>query len=190
MYFKPGTLLEGQFAEEERARERTAFRRKSAKQPRAQQSEADAAPHAVYAVQVGAGLPEESRPQAEEQPMPRRISDEEEKNVKSLNRHGERNLYLLVKGTSKGKYDWRFPTGAVESGELLHEVRLALLAILSWYLTFLLQAAQRDLNSECGRELNTWVVGRRPVGFFEYQNADSDAVAGEKVGLSWFCRTL
>ena len=59
----------------------------------------------------------------EEKPMPRRTPADEKRDVKSLDRHGTRNLYLLVKGPPGDKYKWRFPKGYIETSEFLHEVR-------------------------------------------------------------------
>ncbi|KAI9017506.1 hypothetical protein BC832DRAFT_618053 [Gaertneriomyces semiglobifer] len=62
---------------------------------------------------------------------------------KSLDRKGERTLYLLV----KGKDGWRLPEGALEGSEVLHE------------------AAARHLKSTIGTRSETWVVGRTPFGY-------------------------
>lgn len=43
--------------------------------------------------------------------------------VKSLDRQGQRNLYLLLSAFENGKQVWRFPQGPVEKGDLLHQVR-------------------------------------------------------------------
>ena len=44
------------------------------------------------------------------------------------------------------------------------------------------QAAKRDLHAECGPDMNTWVVGRRPVGLYEDgYKAQDPQYAGEKV---------
>ena len=57
--------------------------------------------------------------------MPRRTEADEKGDVKSLDRKGHRNLYLLIK-KSKGRDDWKLPGGIMgaESHELLHEVRI------------------------------------------------------------------
>ena len=42
--------------------------------------------------------------------------------VKSLDRLGERNLYLLIRGKDHtGKEVWRFPQGGLQDGQLLHQ---------------------------------------------------------------------
>lgn len=49
---------------------------------------------------------------------------DEKGDVKSLDRFGQRNLYLVVrsKGQQDGKEVWKFPEGEMRPGELLHEV--------------------------------------------------------------------
>lgn len=70
-----------------------------------------------------------------------------------------------MKSASKERDEWRFPKGLVEDGELLHE------------------AAQRDLLAECGPNMNTWVVGRRPIGLLEQEleNQESSETLAEKM---------
>ncbi|EJD02110.1 uncharacterized protein FOMMEDRAFT_157304 [Fomitiporia mediterranea MF3/22] len=142
-YFKQGSLLEAQFNQDEIRRERKAFGKDAVK---------DMEDKSSLLMNVESTTGEE-----EEQPLPRRTAADEKRDLKSLDRHGARNLYLLVKGLPGDKYQWRFPKGHVETGELLHE------------------AAKRDLHAECGPHMNTWIVGRKPIGLFEYQyqsNAD------------------
>ncbi|RKP26320.1 NUDIX hydrolase domain-like protein, partial [Syncephalis pseudoplumigaleata] len=67
----------------------------------------------------------------------------------SLNRALKDNLYLVVK-RDRSRYQWQFPQGGLEADELLH------------------QAAKRELAEECGRDMDVWFVGRRPVGFHQY----------------------
>ncbi|KAI5124065.1 hypothetical protein M0805_003892 [Coniferiporia weirii] len=149
-YFKQGSLLEAQFTRDEIRRERRAFGEDFVK---------DAKDKAALLMNV------ETTGEEDEKPMPRRSEADEKRDVKSLDRHGSRNLYLLVKAPPGDKYEWRFPKGYVEAGEYLHD------------------AAKRDLHAECGPHINTWVVGRRPVGLFEYEyegNADPQ-YSGEKI---------
>jgi large subunit ribosomal protein L46 len=117
-YFKPGSVLEKQFRREERRREKEAFnwgrrpgsqkrpsgRREQGKRPRSN---------------IGIMAKEE-----EEVIMPRRTEADEKGDVKSLDRKGHRNLYLLIK-KSKGRDEWRLPGGTMglQGQELLHEVR-------------------------------------------------------------------
>lgn len=44
------------------------------------------------------------------------------KDYKSLDRKGRRNIYLLLQTQLDGKDVWRFPQGGVEKGEFLHQV--------------------------------------------------------------------
>ncbi|KZT56500.1 hypothetical protein CALCODRAFT_518057 [Calocera cornea HHB12733] len=67
--------------------------------------------------------------------------------VRSLNRKGDRSLYLLLKTARESR--WRFPQGQALKGEALHK------------------AAERDLIQECGRNMHFWIVGRQPVGVFQ-----------------------
>ena len=55
----------------------------------------------------------------EDEVMPRVTKADLAGDVRSLDRQGERNLYLLVQGQDKS---WRFPQGSWKEGELLHEV--------------------------------------------------------------------
>ena len=58
----------------------------------------------------------------DEKLMPRWTEADEKNDLKSLERKGERNLYLLVRCKPGEKYEWRFPQGDVQDNELLHEV--------------------------------------------------------------------
>jgi len=84
------------------------------------------------------------------------------RDLKSLDRKGKRNIYLLLHTSENGQDSWRFPEGAVEKGELLH------------------QAAQRDLHVECGSNMDTWLVSRNPIGFYK-PFPSSDVLDVEKI---------
>lgn len=117
-YFKPGSLLEGKFAAEERDREREAFGGPGTSGASDGNDAAIAASKQIMEV-----LGEEERVK----PMPRVHESDIKGDVKSLDRKGDRNLYLLVRGkNAAGKDVWRFPQGGVDAGELLHDVRVAL----------------------------------------------------------------
>ncbi|KAJ3173602.1 54S ribosomal protein L17 mitochondrial [Geranomyces variabilis] len=67
--------------------------------------------------------------------------------MKSLDRALDRTLYLVVRRASgPRKGEWQLPSGQIKDDELLHE------------------AATRHLYAEVGNALETWVVGRTPVG--------------------------
>jgi len=86
----------------------------------------------------------------EDEVTPPRFTDADEKgDVKSLDRFGQRNLYLLLQKKVDGKNVWAFPEGGVQKDEDLHE------------------AAERDLIVECGPDMNSWIVTRKPVGVYQ-----------------------
>jgi len=113
-YFKQGTLLETRFNIEERKRERLAFgpgfleKEDVSEEKRA----ADMAAVEQLALQEGEG----------EELIPRTQPQNVEGDVKSLDRRGKRNLYLLLHVLEDGKDMWRFPQGDVEKGQFLHQV--------------------------------------------------------------------
>ncbi|KAF4553365.1 39S mitochondrial ribosomal protein L46-like protein [Elsinoe fawcettii] len=108
---------------------------------------------------------------SKKEPVPRPESRETEADRKgdrkSLNRSGERTLYLVVKN---GAGRWVFPGDVVRGKEGLH------------------QAAERVLVQAGGINMNTWVVGNSPIGWYQFDspktitNKDSNAEdLGEKV---------
>lgn len=44
-----------------------------------------------------------------------------------------------------------------------------------------LQAAQNRLLAQCGHDMNTWIVGRRPIGFLEELGDPAASPLTEKV---------
>ncbi|KAF8589959.1 hypothetical protein K439DRAFT_1644834 [Ramaria rubella] len=151
-YFKPGSVLEAQFRQEDRKREKDAFNwgsrisRWRALKPRERsKKQVDLSGGAT----AGILAKEET-----EIIMPRITEADKKGDIQSLDRKGHRNLYLLVK-KSKGRDAWRLPGGIseVKDGELLHE------------------AAQRELHAECGVNIDAWIVGRHPIGFMDESNA-------------------
>ena len=63
-------------------------------------------------------------------PAPRIHESDKTGDVKSLDRMGERNLYLIVRGKDRtGKQVWRFPEGGLGEGEVLHQVRTVITGI-------------------------------------------------------------
>lgn len=99
---------------EEREREKIAFG--PAFVPKEDLSEEKAAANKAAVEQIslqeGAG----------EQMMPREHPSDIKGDVKSLDRKGSRNIYLLLQVKEGEKEVWRFPQGNVEKGELLHQV--------------------------------------------------------------------
>ncbi|GJE86795.1 39S mitochondrial ribosomal protein L46 [Phanerochaete sordida] len=140
-YFKPGSLLEGIFNREENARERKAWGRPGYK------------PKTKASAESALGEENESGLLPGEEPPPvlmsRTTEADRKGDVKSLDRKGDRNLYLLVQAKDEaGKDVWRFPQTAVDKEELLHE------------------AVHRELQSPIGLGMDTWVVSRKPVGLY------------------------
>lgn len=79
-----------------------------------------------------------------------RITESDRKgDTKSLDRKLDRTLFLLMK-KPRSKHAWQFPQGAVGAGEVLHESTSRILATLA------------------GKDMNTWTVGRAPVGHIAY----------------------
>jgi len=95
------------------------------------------------------GLQEE-----DEESMPRVHPTDTKGDTRSLDRKGQRNLYLLVKTRQGGKDVWAFPQGDVAKGELLHE------------------AAARDLTAVCGPYMDTWIVSRQPIGVYNPSSSE------------------
>jgi large subunit ribosomal protein L46 len=119
-YFKPGTQLELQFDKEEERRERRAFgpsatpssRIKSEEETLAEEDGADSL--AVL----------DTQQQERIKHVPRLHESDRTGNVQSLDRQGQRNIYLLVLAKDEaGKESWRFPQAPVSKQENLFEVR-------------------------------------------------------------------
>ena len=111
-YFKPGSLLESKFNLEERKRDRKAF------------GPAFGADHPLA---PGAGVTAQDLKKfgrdEDETPAPRIHAGDTSGDVKSLDRKGQRNLYLLIQQKADAGAVWKFPETAVVGNELLHEVR-------------------------------------------------------------------
>lgn len=114
-YFKQGSLLETRFNLEERRREHLAFGPAFLAEESVSEDKkaADKAAVEQLSLQEGEG----------EDLMPRIHPADVNNDVKSLDRRGKRNLYLLLLTSQDGKDIWRFPQGDVEKGQLLHQVR-------------------------------------------------------------------
>ncbi|KAL1915044.1 mitochondrial 54S ribosomal protein mL46 [Calcarisporiella thermophila] len=87
--------------------------------------------------------------EAKVEPASRVTEADKKGDVKSLDRALDRTLYLIVK-KPREEHAWQFPQGGLDDNELLH------------------QAAERELTEECGPNLDTWFVGRAPVGHYVY----------------------
>jgi large subunit ribosomal protein L46 len=119
-YFKPGSLLEGKFTDEELKRERKAFGRGYSAVNKDDSRE-------VLSAEELKMLGQDDR-----FTMAQRVhSADVSGDVKSLDRKRTRNLYLLLQAKDDGRDVWRFPQGSVKDGELLHEVSELLLYLKS-----------------------------------------------------------
>ncbi|KAF9425366.1 54S ribosomal protein L17 mitochondrial [Podila epigama] len=80
-----------------------------------------------------------------------RVTEADQKNdVHSLERALTRTLYLIVK-KPREQHAWQFPQGGVHVCENLQE------------------AAGRELQEECGSNMDLWFVGRVPIGHYNYK---------------------
>ncbi|KAI0818805.1 39S mitochondrial ribosomal protein L46-domain-containing protein [Irpex lacteus] len=162
-YFKPGTQLELQFDKEEEERERAAFGKSATPSPRVKTEEELRASDEDNAEMAAL----ESQQQEEEfKPLPREHESDRTGEVKSLDRQGQRNVYLLVQVKDEtGKMSWRFPHAPVNTRENLFE------------------SVQNYLKSPFGIGMDTWVVSRNPIGVHRAQSA---AKSAEKVQDAFF----
>lgn len=103
-YFKQGSPLEAQFNIEERKRERQAFGRLTRTMWDATEANLEAAELAKEEVGKRAT---------------RFTEADKRKDLHSLDRRGERNLYLVTKNEDGL---WSFPQAAIRKGEFLHQV--------------------------------------------------------------------
>jgi large subunit ribosomal protein L46 len=126
VYFKPGSLVQRRVAIEELAREKEAFG-EDWEPVRGLRVEEDDVAGGEGEGTGGMGAKSFVQQMAdeaelEEKPQPRVHRADVEGDVKSLDRLGERNLYLVVKQNSV----WTFPTGSAETEQVpLHKVRSA-----------------------------------------------------------------
>ena len=103
-YFKKGSLTERRFSRAQWQREKAVLGEKLAgKQP-----------------DVGE-LPVEEEPKLNAREQEGEVEEPSAEGAKKIERQGEGNLYLMVKDKKSG--NWSLPTGGLEKGEALHEVR-------------------------------------------------------------------
>ena len=136
VYFKPGSLLQRRVAIEELAREKEAFGEDWEPLRGLRVEEDDVAGgEGEGAARIGTkSFAQQMAEEAEldEKPQPRVHRADVEGDIKSLDRLGERNLYLIVKQNSA----WTFPTGSAETEQVpLHKVRFIIWFKGAWELT-------------------------------------------------------
>ncbi|KAI9485840.1 MAG: 39S mitochondrial ribosomal protein L46-domain-containing protein [Benjaminiella poitrasii] len=85
-----------------------------------------------------------------------------ENDTKSLDRALQRTLYLVVKNSNDPANPWQFPEGPVDASEYLHE------------------AAERTLKEQCGADMDTWFVGRQPIGIYKQSSTRGQDNSGIK----------
>lgn len=122
-YFKPNSPLEIRFDKEELEREKEAFGKSGSPSPRVKaevETSDDSDPHALPLM--------EAAQEEVEKPMPREHESDRTGDVKSLNRQGQRNIYLVVLSKdSSGKESWKFPQTPVTKDQNLFDVSSVLL---------------------------------------------------------------
>ncbi|KAA8893765.1 39S mitochondrial ribosomal protein L46-domain-containing protein [Sphaerosporella brunnea] len=102
-----------------------------------------------------------------EAPLPRRTKADEVNDRRSLDRAGERTLYLLVK-SKREKHAWRFPQAVLQGRETLVE------------------SAKRTLAEAAGVNMNTWFVGNVPIGHLVYEYEKGFQGDADKIGKKVF----
>ncbi|KAF9264949.1 60S ribosomal protein L17 [Marasmius fiardii PR-910] len=137
-YFKQGSILETRFNMEERKREKIAFGPTFGVEDELDKEKAAANQAAAEQLAEQEGENEEM--------MPRVHPSDTARDMKSLDRKGRRNIYLLLQGHNDV---WCFPQGNLVKGELLH------------------QAAHRDMLAQCGERMDAWIVSRNPIGMYK-----------------------
>jgi large subunit ribosomal protein L46 len=113
----------------------------------------------------GAALEGKTDIEAIEKPMPRVTEADLKNDVKSLNRMLQRTLYLLVRN-KEGR--WAFPADRVVAKESLHG------------------AAERILMDAGGINMNTWLIGRVPIGHHQLDFTPQTAKNPNELGLKTF----
>lgn len=120
-HFKPNSPLEIQFDKEENEREKLAFGRSATPSPRVKSEAETTDTGDLNALPLMEAAQEEV-----EKPMPREHESDRTGSVKSLDRKGQRNIYLVVlsKDAIDGKESWRFPQTPVTQEHNLFDVSL------------------------------------------------------------------
>ncbi|KAF8310206.1 hypothetical protein DL93DRAFT_2084794 [Clavulina sp. PMI_390] len=130
-YFKKGTLLERRFQAEERLREQAAFGE-------------------GFDGEEGAERLEDVPSEEDDVTLLSRENEADRKgDVTSLDRKGERSLYLLVKPKGGKDKSWTFPMWNAGLEQPLHK------------------NVQAGVIDSFGANMNTWIVSRQPIGFVD-----------------------
>lgn len=102
-----------------------------------------------------------------EKSVPRRTEADEKGDRRSLNRALTRTLYLLLKRKTENQgSEWVFPVAELMHDEALHYVSFS--SCPGMFRSSLInrnsQAAERVITQSAGNGMNTWVVGKVPIG--------------------------
>ncbi|KAI8340811.1 39S mitochondrial ribosomal protein L46-domain-containing protein [Chlamydoabsidia padenii] len=84
---------------------------------------------------------------------------DKDSDIKKLDRALQRHLYLIVKQHNQ----WQFPQSDLQANEYLHE------------------AAERQLEEACGKDMDVWFVGRQPISHFKQSPSRKEDTEGLKV---------
>ena len=113
-------MLEKKFAREEKLREKEAFGGPWSLKRSNRGVEEDGE---LASIQLSPDQADNVGEEPIDPPAPGTYEADKKGDIKSLDRLGERNLYLLVRGMDhSGKEVWRFPQGGLRDGEPLHQV--------------------------------------------------------------------
>ncbi|KAF9914436.1 54S ribosomal protein L17 mitochondrial [Lobosporangium transversale] len=144
-YFKKGSVAERRWKQQEA---------EGAAGSNASSSSSEASSTSATAQSETVDISEEDRVAAIETKVQfnDRVTEADRKNdIRSLERALQRTLYLIVK-KPRDLHSWQFPQGGVHVCENLQE------------------AANRELQEECGGNMDLWFVGRVPIGHYEYSH--------------------
>lgn len=137
-YFKKGSVAERRWKHEEQARQEAMKDTSSSLTEAVQESQ-------VTWEKANEGLAVVTKVDK----LDRSTEADKANDTKSLDRALKQTLYLVVKKSGDEINPWQFPQGPVDSNEYLHE------------------AAERTLKQECGVDMDTWFVGRQPIGLYK-----------------------
>lgn len=151
-YFKKGSVAERRWKHEEQARQEAMKDTASSLTDAIQQSQ-------VTWQKANEGL----ATIAKADKLDRSTEADKSNDKKSLDRLLKQTLYLVVKKSGDEANPWQFPQGPVDNSEYLHE------------------AAERTLKEECGVDMDTWFVGRQPIGFYKQASTKGQDDSGVKV---------
>ncbi|KAG2223081.1 hypothetical protein INT45_008929 [Circinella minor] len=150
-YFKKGSLAERRWKEEEAARRDAMSNSQTSLTEAAAKTQAQLEQNDTAAASMN-----------KVEKASRLTEADIKKDVKSLDRALQRTLYLVVHKPEDTQHPWQFPQGQIDSAEYLHE------------------AAERQLEDDCGKDMDVWFVGRQPVSFYKKAASKGSEEPGSK----------